>query len=298
MSVAAPAADSIAAWSVLPESAEVVDGRLRVGGVRLGRPRPRATARRSRCTTRRTLRARARAYRRRRWRPTRAPPGRCSPARPGRRWRCCARCWSEGLGADVASEGELAVRWPPGVPAIGDRARQQQVRRRPGRGGAAGARPGGGRPPGGARPARADRRRRTGVVQRVLVRVTPGITADTHRKIVTGHSDSKFGFAAGRRRWTRSTARPPSTTGAGRPARASGLADPRPRHLSRGGRVAGQLHRPRTIWASLPVLDLGGGLAVAYTDGEQAPDIATAVDDDRLAGSPRRWPPAGCRCPS
>ena len=33
------------------------------------------------------------------------------------------------------------------------------------------------------------------VVQRVLVRVTPGIEADTHRKIVTGHSDSKFGFA-------------------------------------------------------------------------------------------------------
>ena len=40
------------------------------------------------------------------------------------------------------------------------------------------------------------------MVQRVLVRITPGITADTHHKIVTGHSDSKFGFAPGTR-WTR-----------------------------------------------------------------------------------------------
>ena len=34
-----------------------------------------------------------------------------------------------------------------------------------------------------------------GRVQRVLLRVTPGIEADTHAKIVTGHARSKFGFA-------------------------------------------------------------------------------------------------------
>ncbi|MCL2504232.1 MAG: diaminopimelate decarboxylase [Coriobacteriia bacterium] len=33
-----------------------------------------------------------------------------------------------------------------------------------------------------------------GVVQRVLIRVTPGITADTHDYIMTGAEDSKFGF--------------------------------------------------------------------------------------------------------
>ncbi|MDX6520107.1 MAG: diaminopimelate decarboxylase, partial [Gaiellales bacterium] len=35
-----------------------------------------------------------------------------------------------------------------------------------------------------------------GRVQRVLVRVTPGIEADTHHKIMTGHHGSKFGLSA------------------------------------------------------------------------------------------------------
>src|SRR4029079_13941128 len=35
-----------------------------------------------------------------------------------------------------------------------------------------------------------------GRVQRVLVRIAPGIEADTHHKIMTGHHGSKFGFSA------------------------------------------------------------------------------------------------------
>ena len=33
----------------------------------------------------------------------------------------------------------------------------------------------------------------------VLVRVIPGVTADTHAHVLTGHEGSKFGLAAGRR---------------------------------------------------------------------------------------------------
>ena len=103
---------------------------------------------------------------------------------------------AQGLGADAASEGELAAALAAGAdPASGDRARQQQVRRRPAGGG------GGTAPASWCSTIPASSTSSTaiaaeaGVVQRVLVRVTPGITADTHQKIVTGHSDSKFGFA-------------------------------------------------------------------------------------------------------
>ena len=121
-----------------------------------------------------------------------------------------------------------------------------------------------------------------GVVQRVLVRVTPGITADTHRKIVTGHSDSKFGFA------------PADALDA--LDRAAALA-----HLAPAGlhvHLGSQIRDLRTYleavgWLAnlidenglgeLGVLDLGGGLAVAHTTGEQVPDIATGVTEIVLA---------------
>ncbi len=117
-----------------------------------------------------------------------------------------------------------------------------------------------------------------GVVQRVLVRVTPGITADTHKKIVTGHSDSKFGFA---------------------PADALDALDRAATldHLAPAGlhvHLGSQIRDLRTYLAAvgwlanlidqnglgeLEVLDLGGGLAVAHTTGEQVPDIATGVTE-------------------
>ena len=34
-----------------------------------------------------------------------------------------------------------------------------------------------------------------GAVQEVLIRVTPGVTGDTHHAISTGQADSKFGFS-------------------------------------------------------------------------------------------------------
>ena len=75
-------------------------------------------------------------------------------------------------------------------------------------------------------------RREAGRVQRVLVRVTPGIEADTHRKIMTGHHGSKFGLAPADALDALDAARA-AAPAAGRAARAPGLADPRTRHLHR-----------------------------------------------------------------
>ena len=91
----------------------------------------------------------------------------------------------------------------------------------------------------------------------------------------TGHASSKFGMppADVARAAERAAALPAPAPR--RPARAPRLADPRPRHLRRGGgrgwpRFPGDL-------AGLPVLDLGGGLAIAYTDDDEAPDLRAAA---------------------
>ena len=96
----------------------------------------------------------------------------------------------EGLGADVSTLGELAFARRAGIEGGAPRrARQQQV----GRGACA--------PPPSAgalvvldaldEPARAA----AAGVRRVLVRVTPGVEAETHEAIRTGHHGSKFGLA-------------------------------------------------------------------------------------------------------
>ena len=73
--------------------------------------------------------------------------------------------------------------------------------------------------------------------QRVMLRVTPGIKPTTHDYIATGQVDSKFGFGLddvprGDRGGRRARAR------AGRPARAPGLADLRPRPVREARRGA------------------------------------------------------------
>jgi diaminopimelate decarboxylase len=115
-----------------------------------------------------------------------------------------------------------------------------------------------------------------GVTQPVLMRVTPGIEARTHRKIATGHAGSKFGL--------------PPADAAAAVRRARGLRHVRPAGLH--VHLGSQIRDPRTFadaarWlgsfvartglGDLPVLDLGGGLAVAHTGAEHVPDIASAV---------------------
>jgi len=94
----------------------------------------------------------------------------------------------EGLGADVSTAGELAFAQAAGIPGerlvVHGNNKEDELLR-----GAAGA---------GALVAldsldEIDRAREAGV-RRFLVRVTPGIEADTHEAVKTAHHGSKFGF--------------------------------------------------------------------------------------------------------
>lgn len=106
----------------------------------------------------------------------------------------------------------------------------------------------------------------------VLLRVTPGVHAHTHEFIATGQDDSKFGFTV--------------STGAAAEAIARAQASSSVRlvglhcHIgsnvfavdsfARAARVMADLANP----LGLPELVLGGGLGVAYVEGEEAPTLA------------------------
>jgi diaminopimelate decarboxylase len=115
-------------------------------------------------------------------------------------------------------------------------------------------------------------------VERALVRVTPGIEADTHEAIRTAHHGSKFGLP------------PDQALEAVRAARAAGI-DVVGVHLHIGSQLLGLDAGLETIdwlggfatrcreeldWEPT-VVDLGGGLGIRYVEGEQAPAIADFV---------------------
>ena len=106
----------------------------------------------------------------------------------------------------------------------------------------------------------------------VLLRITPGVHAHTHEYIATGQDDSKFGFNLGQRRRRRA---PSSGPGGRRRCNLVGL------HCHIGSNVfaAESFGRAAEVMAGfaapldLPELVLGGGLGVAYVEGEEAPTI-------------------------
>jgi diaminopimelate decarboxylase len=179
----------------------------------------------------------------------------------------------EGLGIDVASGGELAVALRAGFPPErivlhGNNKSLDELR--------AALDAGVGRivvdsfdeidrlthlvaAEGGTRPA-------------VLVRVTPGVEAHTHDYIATGQADSKFGFGLGTgqaRAAVDRLQRPDS------PARVVGL------HVHIGSQIfvadsfakALDLLAPFVRSCRLPELSIGGGLGVAYVEGEHSEGI-------------------------
>src|ERR671930_2330824 len=113
-----------------------------------------------------------------------------------------------------------------------------------------------------------DRLERLAPGQKILLRVTPGIEPDTHEKIQTGQVDSKFGFQI----------------------------DDLPRALDRfdtlevcglhahiGSQIfdLDPLERIAEVLAGLgdyPLLNLGGGLAIAYTSDQSPPEIDDYVE--------------------
>jgi len=260
--------------SLLPDTAVVAGGRLAVGGVALGD----LAARHGTpllVYDEATLRNRARAYR----------DG--LAAYPGPAWlafACKAQTTvavlrvllEEGLGMDVASEGELAFAVAAGSPGErlivhgNNKSDADVAAALAAEAGLLVADHGG----------ELDQIERlaavAGRVQPVLVRVNPAIAADTHRKIATGHAASKFGLA------------PAEAAAALR--RAAGLDHVRPMglHVHLGSQIGSvETYLEAAAWLAafidreglgeLPLLDLGGGLAIAYADGDTAPDIREAV---------------------
>ncbi len=125
-----------------------------------------------------------------------------------------------------------------------------------------------------------------GIVPKVLIRATPGVEAHTHEFVRTGQVDSKFGFGVA----------------AGDAARAVSRAQDSPAvdllgvHMHIGSQVfvADFFHQAVEVVApwvreiGLPELSIGGGLGVAYVEGEEAPTITdwgrAVVDACRDAG--------------
>lgn len=110
-----------------------------------------------------------------------------------------------------------------------------------------------------------------GVVPKVLLRITPGIEAHTHEYVMTGQDDSKFGFGLKVGDAARAVAR----------AQASAAVELVGLHAHIGSQVfvAGFFEQaiaalaPFVSECGLPELSIGGGIGVAYVEGEEAPSI-------------------------
>ncbi|MEY2591922.1 MAG: diaminopimelate decarboxylase [Acidimicrobiaceae bacterium] len=111
-----------------------------------------------------------------------------------------------------------------------------------------------------------------GIAPRALLRITPGVEAHTHEFVQTGQDDSKFGFGIASGAAEKALAR----------SRASAAVDLRGIHMHIGSQVfvadffhqAIELLAPFVNELGLPELSIGGGLGVAYVEGEEAPSIA------------------------
>lgn len=177
----------------------------------------------------------------------------------------------EGMAIDVASGGELAIALGAGVPADrivlhGNNKSDDELRR--------------------ARRAgvgrivvdsfdeldRLDRLHTDdGLIPEVLVRVTPGVEAHTHEFVMTGQDDSKFGFGLASGDAARAVER----------SRAAASVDLVGLHAHIGSQVFVADFYEQAIAAlapfvnehGLPELSVGGGIGVAYVEGEPTPTI-------------------------
>jgi diaminopimelate decarboxylase len=112
--------------------------------------------------------------------------------------------------------------------------------------------------------------------QRVMLRVTPGIQPDTHASISTGQEDSKFGFGL---------AEVPAAVE--RLRGAPGL-ELRGLHAHLGSQIFDvapfeRLAEVLSGMGSYPLLNLGGGLGIAYTGEREPPGLGEYAD--ALVGS-------------
>jgi diaminopimelate decarboxylase len=191
---------------------------------------------------------------------------------------------SEGIGADVSTLGELAYATRAGVPGEqivvhGNNKSDEELRA--------------------AAEARAgyvvldafdeiDRAAGAGV-SRVLVRVTPGIEADTHEAIRTAHHGSKFGLPPEQALAAIAASQKAGLEVAGLHVHIGSQLLETDAALASVDRLAGFAATARTELDWTPtVVDLGGGLGVRYVLDEHPPRIADFVSAlvDRLH---REW---------
>ena len=128
----------------------------------------------------------------------------------------------------------------------------------------------------------ADAAKKAGKVQRVLLRITPGIQAHTHESIATAHEDVKFGFSiASGAAWAAITA-----------VRTHSSLELRGVHAHIGSQIFGyksfEILSERLISllaqyrdefkSELPELDLGGGYGIAYLPGDETVNPVEAMN--------------------
>jgi diaminopimelate decarboxylase len=107
--------------------------------------------------------------------------------------------------------------------------------------------------------------------QDVLVRVIPGVTADTHSHVLTGHEGSKFGLAPADARKVIARIEHSARL------RMQGL------HVHVGSQILdvepfAASVAPVAALGEFPVYDLGGGLGARYTWDDEPPSVAAYLD--------------------
>jgi diaminopimelate decarboxylase len=110
-----------------------------------------------------------------------------------------------------------------------------------------------------------------GQTQDVLVRVIPGVTADTHAHVLTGHEGSKFGLA------------PDVATALIRRIEQSERLRMRGVHAHVGSQILqaeplAEAVAPLAALGEFDIYDLGGGLGARYTWADRPPSVAEYLD--------------------
>ncbi len=123
----------------------------------------------------------------------------------------------------------------------------------------------------------------TGRTQDVLVRIIPGVTADTHAHVLTGHESSKFGLA------------PAAAVKLISRIESIARLHMRGLHVHVGSQILAvdpfaEAVRAVAGLGEFPVYDLGGGLGVRYTYSDEPPSVPDYLD--ALVGAARAHLPA------
>ena len=119
--------------------------------------------------------------------------------------------------------------------------------------------------------------------QDVLVRIIPGVTADTHAHVLTGHEGSKFGLS------------PKAAADLIRRIAASNRVRMQGVHAHVGSQILqaeplAAAVAPLRALGEFPIYDLGGGLGARYTFTDRPPSVAGYLDV--LIGAAREHLPA------